>query len=127
MPEDYESAAIRHFEDAVALQSSGRLDNAGHLVGFAAECAIKSKIRALQSANDAPHGHLPDLLLAARKQLGPRSNYTQMFDLLKPDTFSGWNVNRRYHATGGTTEQEVTKWFKMTSRLLATAGLKARK
>jgi len=127
MPEDYESAAIRHFEDATALRLSGRFDNAGHLVGFAAECAIKSRIRALRPANDAPHGHLPDLLIAARKHLGPRSNYTQMYDLLKPDTFSGWHVNRRYQATGATTEQEVAKWFKLTSRLLVTAGLRARK
>ena len=49
MPEDYASAAIRHFKDATALQSSGRLDNAGHLVGFAAECAIKHGISNLRS------------------------------------------------------------------------------
>ncbi len=127
MAENYESAALRHFEDATALRSSGRFDNAGHLIGFAAECAIKHKIVALRPATNAPHGHFPDLLIAARKQLGPRSNYTSMFDVLKADTFAGWQVNRRYDETGSTDEADVTKWFKATKRLFATAGIKVRK
>jgi hypothetical protein len=39
--ENYEDAAVRHYDDAKALRDSGRGDNAGHLIGFAAECAIK--------------------------------------------------------------------------------------
>jgi hypothetical protein len=42
---DYESAAVRHIRDATALQAIGRFDNAGHLVGFAAESAIKLRIQ----------------------------------------------------------------------------------
>jgi hypothetical protein len=126
--ENYKSAALRHFEDAVALQSSGRPDNAGHLVGFAAECAIKHKIVSLRSAANASHLHFPDLLVVARKQLGARSRYSvSMFDVLKPDIFSGWHVNRRYDETGSTDVAELTEWFNVTKRLFATAGLKVKK
>ncbi|WP_152627977.1 hypothetical protein [Streptacidiphilus neutrinimicus] len=38
----YASAAQRHFEDGVFLHDDGRLPNADHHYGFAAECALKS-------------------------------------------------------------------------------------
>jgi hypothetical protein len=127
MPEDYQSAAIRHFEDAKALQSSGRIDNAGHLLGFAAECAIKLKITNLRPLSSAPHGHFPDLLVAARKHLGARSNFSNMYDVLKGDAFRGWNVDRRYYKTGNTSKAELAMWLSTTNRLFATAGLKVQK
>lgn len=128
MAENYESAALRHFEDAMALKYSGRPDNAGHLIGFAAECAIKHKMVSLRSTKNAPNVHFPDLLIAARKQLGARSNFTvSMFGILKPDIFAGWHVNRRYDETGSTGAAELTEWFKTTQRLFATAGLKVKK
>jgi hypothetical protein len=52
--EDYQSAALRHFEDATTLRISGRYDNAGHLIGFAAECAIKHRIMSLRPAPTLP-------------------------------------------------------------------------
>jgi hypothetical protein len=127
LPEDYESAAIRHLEDAAALRSSGRIDNAGHLVGFAAECAIKYKILNLRPQNDSPHGHFPELLIIARKHLGSRTNFSSMYDVLKGDVFAGWNVNRRYFETGNTTDAELESWFSTTKRLFATARLRGRK
>lgn len=128
MAENFESAALRHYEDATVLQSSGRPDNAGHLIGFAAECAIKHRIVSLRPSKDSPKVHLPDLLVAARKHFGARSKYSiSMFNLLKPDIFAGWNVNRRYDETGSTNEVELAEWFDVTKRLFATAGLKVRK
>lgn len=126
MLENYDSAAMRHFEDATILRDSGRTDNAGHLIGFAAECAIKHRITSLRPMTNATHGHFPELLVAARKQLGPRSRYTPMYDVLKGDVFKDWHVNRRYEQTGGTNETELTSWFLATRRLFATAGLKVR-
>jgi hypothetical protein len=127
MPEYYESAAIRHLEDALTLQSSGRGDNAGHLVGFAAECAIKYQIENLRPQNNSPHGHIPELLIAARKHLGARVNYSNMYDILKGDVFEGWNVNLRYYETGHTRKAELENWFSVTKRLFAIARLKVRK
>lgn len=53
-PEDFRAAAVRHYEDARALKYAGRLDNAGHLIGFAAECAIKHGIEALGNGATSP-------------------------------------------------------------------------
>jgi hypothetical protein len=50
-----------------------------------------------------------------------------MYQILKADIFQGWDVNRRYDATGNTTEDELTKWFSIAKQLLAKAGLKVRK
>ena len=99
-PEDYHAAAIRHFHDARALRETGRLDNAGHLVGFAAECAIKYRIEALGVNHGSPAEHLPAILPAARKRLGERASYTSMYELLKGDVFSDWAVDHRYSRTG---------------------------
>jgi len=122
--EDYESAACRHFADAAALQASGRIDNAGHLIGFAAECAIKHRISTLRPGANSPHGHFPEILVAARTHLGARSGYTGMYEVLKGDIFKGWTVNRRYSVTGHTDAADLSKWFAATKRLFATAGLK---
>lgn len=125
--EKYDSAAIRHFEDAQLLRDAGKLDNAGHLVGFAAECAIKHQISSLKSKQmNTLHGHLPDFLIVARKHLGSRSNYNGMFNILKSEIFSGWHVNRRYCQTGNTSPEELDIWFGVARRLFATAGLKVR-
>lgn len=53
-PEDYQAAAIRHYLDASALRMAGRLDNAGHLIGFSAECAIKHRIDSLGLGERSP-------------------------------------------------------------------------
>lgn len=123
--EDYRSAAVRHLADAKALSAQGRPDNAGHLLGFAAECAIKFRIASLKPMPDKPHGHLPDFLIVARKHLGPRTAYTTgMFDIIRADIFKTWAVERRYFVTGHTTQQELEEWFTVTARLFASAGIK---
>ena len=44
--ESFEHAARRHFADAEDLADRQRLlDNAGHLIGPAAECAVKHAVR----------------------------------------------------------------------------------
>lgn len=126
--QNYESAALRHFFDATSLLKRGDLDNAGHLIGFAAECAIKFRIVSLRPSQDSPHGHFPEIVNVARKHLsGGRFSYTSMFDLLKTDVLRGWTVNRRYQETGSTTFDEVNEWFIDTKRIFASANLKARK
>jgi HEPN domain-containing protein len=127
LPADYESAAIRHFEDALALRKRGRIDNAGHLIGFAAECAIKYRIISLRPSETSPHGHFPELLVAARKHLGPRSGYTGMYSIVRADIFSGWHVNSRYNETGHTAEADLERWIQTTKRLFAVARVRVSK
>lgn len=126
--EKYDSAAIRHFEDAQLLRTSGKLDNAGHLVGLAAECAIKHNIASLKPPPLLLHYHLPKLLSIARKHLngrGPHSS-SKMLALVKRNEFSDWKVDRRYYQTGNTTTNELVKWFKETKSLFVAANLKVR-
>lgn len=125
-PEDYQAAAIRHFQDATTLRSTGQLDNAGHLIGFSAECAIKHRIEALGSADGSPALHLPQILDAARRRLGERANFTSMFNLLKGDIFVGWAVDHRYSETGKVTSDQIEAWFGVTQRLLAAANIRLR-
>lgn len=123
--EKYDSAAIRHFEDAKLLKSAGKLDNAGHLIGFAAECAIKHRISTLPSNADSPHGHFPSLQIIARKHLVQRSGFTtSMLALLKQDLMVGWSVERRYFVTGNTSALELAAWFADVGRIFACANLK---
>ncbi|NMM26581.1 MAG: hypothetical protein HHJ12_04635 [Glaciimonas sp.] len=122
--EQYKDAAIRHYRDAVVLLDADKLDNAGHLVGFSAECAIKHAIASLRLTAGSPKGHFPEFLGIARKHLDKRSS---MYDLLQQDLLSGWRVDRRYHATGETSSAELDTWFQNTKRLLGSAGIKERK
>jgi hypothetical protein len=123
--EQYKDAAIRHFGDAAMLRESQKLDNAGHLIGFSAECAIKHAISTFRDASTSgPRGHLPEFLGAARKHLDRRSS---MYVLLQVDLLAGWRVDRRYEATGTTSEEELETWFQHTKRLLGSAGIKDRK
>jgi hypothetical protein len=123
--EKYDSAAIRHFLDAKALRSIGQLDNAGHLIGFAVECAVKHRISTLSAGADGPHGHFPAFLAIARKHLQQRSGYTtSMFALLKSGILENWDVSRRYYETGNTTQTEIDSWFADANRIFASASLK---
>lgn len=124
MSDDYGSAAARHYLDAKALKDSGQSDNAGHLIGFAAECAIKFRIQSLQPGANSPQLHLPDLLVAARKKFGARGQNVSMLQIVKDDHFSTWNVNRRYWITGSTDATELDDWFKVARRLLGAAQIK---
>ena len=124
--EDYQAAAIRHYQDASMLRHAGRLDNAGHLIGFSAECAIKHRIGSLGSGEQSPAQHLPNLLVAARKRLGERSNYASMFNLLKSEIFADWAVDHRYSPTGKATTNQISAWFTVTQRLLAAANIRVR-
>ena len=124
--EDYQAAAIRHYQDAFALRNAGRLDNAGHLIGFSAECAIKYRIESLGSGDRFPGQHLPDMLVAARKRLGERSSYVSMFNLLKSGIFADWAVDHRYSPTGKATSEQIAAWFVTTQRLLAAANIRVR-
>jgi hypothetical protein len=44
MDEEYREAAVRHLTDADVLAGGKRWGGAAHLVGFAAECAIKHDV-----------------------------------------------------------------------------------
>jgi hypothetical protein len=119
--ERYDQAALRHYTDAELLAEGGRYDGAGHLIGFAAECAIKHAVPAGQSV---PHKHLPELIEAAKKVLrGLR--HRKLFDLLgRSDFMIGWKVDDRYAADATVTQAQYELWRKSTQRALGAADLR---
>ena len=68
--ENYREAALRHMKDAEALAKGKRWGGAGHLVGFAAECALKHRITSLRTENETLKRHFPGLIEIAKKTFG---------------------------------------------------------
>jgi hypothetical protein len=120
----YARAAVRHFEDAEKLAEDDRLDGAGHLIGFAAECAIKYSVESLRPTNQAPHLHFPELIERAKKLLHGRRKHS-VFTLIHGRAFmEGWNVNQRYSDNGAITPTRYQAWRSDATRALGAAGLR---
>lgn len=128
MAEAYNEAAIRHFFDAEELARRARFDNAAHLVGFAAECAIK---HAVHSVRHAPKGieraHLPILALIALKGVSGRNpSSVPIFSLLRSCRgafFQDWDVSDRYSKTNHIDQDRYNAWKILARRTIAAAGL----
>lgn len=124
MPEPYSDAAVRHYDDAEALAKRRRFDGAGHLIGFAAECAVKFSVEALRPTSSAPHLHFPELLERAKRLLHGRRKHP-MFSLLAGQSFmQGWDVSQRYGDDGTITPVLYEAWRVDAARALGAAGLR---
>lgn len=126
MPENYHDAALRHFHDSERLAGEQRFDNAGHLIGFAAECALKHHFGITASQN-TPKTHLPDLAAAMRRRFSARDpNQAAMYSLLNnigPGYFSGWSVNDRYGEDDTISEVRYNRWREQARRTFGAARL----
>jgi HEPN domain-containing protein len=125
MPAFFDHAAIRHYKDAETLAGKKRYDNAGHLIGFAAECAIKHAI-VIFHQDEPPHLHLPDLANKALLKIhGRNAHYHPMRKLLETTRngfFDDWRVTARYEADG-VKMHTYEKWEKLARRAISAAGL----
>lgn len=112
MPDDYAEAAVRHYRDAESLAAAGRYDNAGHLVGFAAECAIKNAIRKIERKPNAfIEGHFPEPLIAFRQAVERSRTSGPMLALSRDRAyFRGWSVNDRYLSDDHVTPAQYETW-----------------
>jgi hypothetical protein len=126
MADDYAQAAVRHYQDAENLAKLGRFDNAGYLIGFAAECAMKKKLRDLhgnQSQNFDGHHPVPQkqirTFLEGRRLTGPWLAIARDRNL-----FAGWNVEVRYAADGLVNEAMYQRWKSAAERVLSEARLR---
>jgi hypothetical protein len=121
--DNYSEAANRHFTDSDHLAGASRWGNAGHLLGFAAECAVKHCIKTLRPTAGGAHGHFPELIGIARKHLRTRRDAAMNTVLKTPDLLDGWHVNLRYEADAAVGEVQYSNWRKHTVRLLGAARL----
>lgn len=128
MAENYDSAATRHFEDAQRLAAEDCWDNAGHLIGFAAECALKHAFEIEEPEDNSPRVHLPDLAGALRRKMkGRTAVQVALWPMLTQNRsgyFSDWSVSGRYHETGSVTKEQYEKWLKLATRTLGAAGIR---
>lgn len=123
--EDYRASARRHFDDAEHLAEDGRFDNAGHLIGFAAECALKAAMEWHFPREEVRHSHFPEIRAVAIKKFKTRHDLALRAVLLEcPSLLDGWDIDHRYAPDKTIDDTTYRKWKSGTTRLLASAGLK---
>ncbi len=126
MVDDYRAAAIRHIKDAQALAAGGRYDNAGHLIGFGAECLLKQKLRSLRNEPQANYdGHHPDPQRRVRRELEYRRLSGPWLAIMRKTTiFQDWHISDRYSADGVVTKEKYDTWEKVTMNLLSISKIR---
>lgn len=129
MTEAFDESATRHWRDAELLKKEGRHANANQLVGFAAECAIKTAL--CQLPEFAPGGELAQHYRAHINQLwdkihvqGIHNRFPGLMALLKQENpFHDWSVDHRYAREGTVSEEASRRHRNMAKRLLPSVGI----
>jgi hypothetical protein len=126
LPDDYSSAAKRHSVDAKTLSSAARYDNAGHLIGFAAECAMKYKLRALHKAPTLNfEGHHPRPQTMIRQFLQGRRLAGPWLALVSGSPlFNDWRIDDRYAPDGTVTKDMYDAWEASAEKIMNMAGIR---
>ena len=117
MAENYQQAARRHLADTEALAKDGRFDNAGYLVGYAAECALKQRFPNLSPV------HFPDLIGNAKHRLDRRRDASVRLVLGVSNLMEGWSTDLRYASDSEAAETNWNLWHNHAIRLLHAVGL----
>jgi hypothetical protein len=118
----YEQASLRHFVDAETLAQHQRWGGASHLVGFAAECALKLRIKSLSSAGPHPKGHFPEFIEVAKKHLNGHQHRAIRSLISSPDFMRGWNVHLRYSDDASVGKDDFERWQANAKRVMAVVG-----
>ena len=111
MTDCFPDAARRHRSDAKHLAADRRFQNAGHLLGFAAECLAKEILAGAGIRLDKSSGlreHFPKLGDQIRM-----NGHTRVMALLIPiiqrsNFLDGWNAECRYEADILKADAEIT-------------------
>lgn len=121
--DDYKQSAIRHFESAEILHNLQKYDTSAHLLGLAAECAIKDKCKITRADLTGIHGHLPDLFRIALRKID-HNHDRALHTLLKRNFFANWSINDRYSSDGKVTQDMLNNWFAETKQIFRHTGIK---
>ena len=126
--ESFEDAARRHFADAEDLAERQRLDNAGYLIGLAAECAVKHAVRHVTP--NPPRIHFPELTAGVRQLGGRNPVFSKIRQALSPpahgSVFDDWSIAIRYGADGQVLNAQYRKWKAATGRIMNAARIERR-
>lgn len=128
MADFFDDAAHRHRADAKHLAGAQRFQNAGHLIGFAAECLVKSMLeQAGQAINAKTHlaVHFPKLRGMIQDHAQGRLAVS-LTAILQNDSFlDGWDATGRYEANMPTADAEArfAGWQSDVNALFTAAGI----
>ena len=129
MSENYAEAALRHWRDAELLKLEGRIDNADHLYGFAAECALKVVLLTLPNCsskgvlNYGYKEHIRELWdkMPVQSIAKPFPGLIPILRLANP--FHGWDISQRYSPDESVLPNTLESHRTFTKRLLGAAQL----
>ena len=127
--ENYANAALRHWHDAKLLEEENRMENADHLYGFAAECAIKKILVVLPAFSttgilERTYNEHVNILWARVNCQSLQKSYPALSALLKStNPFSDWHVKQRYAADGEISKMAMESHKKAACRLLGSVSL----
>ena len=116
--EDFPEAAARHLDDATALQSEGRHDNAAYLSGYVVECVLKTVIRIEMEGHPEVH----DLTALSRRASGlaalPGAQTARHAASMSASTHrlyeygeKGWSESMRYRPSGHVPDDVAAEWL----------------
>ena len=101
------------------------LDNAGQLIGLAAECAVKYAVRHV--APNPPRIHFPELTAQIRKIGGRHPVVSQIRRALSPPAlgsiFDDWSIAIRYCADGHVGDAQYRRWKVATGQIMSAARI----
>lgn len=116
-----ESAAHRHYNDAVLLQNNQRRDNAGYHFGLAAECAVKHVLVrdcGLRSHEAPWWQHFPDLRNDGLLHINSRQGAELRKLLEAPAYMQEWNITMRYAENGAIDAVRLQRWQTQANQAL---------
>jgi len=130
MTQGYYDSAMRHRADAAHLAGGERFQNAGHLIGLAAECLVKSLLEqagVVVAPRTRFWRHFPDL----GRRVVEIDGKSSLMRLLAPivakgdDFLRGWEVEDRYASTLSITDgrPRYESWEQDVATLFEAAGL----
>lgn len=129
MADSFPDAARRHWSDAKHLAANDRFQNAGHLLGFAAECLAKEVLAGAGIIIDKPSAqqwsHFPKLAEKIRMEGRTRVMALLLPIVAKQAFLDGWQVECRYEANIPRSDAETRyhSWQADVESLFNAAGI----
>ena len=109
MADSFPDAARRHRHDARHLAQAQRFQNAGHLIGFAAECLVKEVLEQAGIRIDKQSNlkvHFPSLTQRVALHAKDRAILLLKPVTTNPGFLRGWQAEGRYEANATVADAE---------------------
>lgn len=126
MPDNFSAAAVRHLRDATHLSGVGRLGNADHLAGIAAECALKVALvgKGIAVLPGKDKLHLDKLWsVMPLQKLGGRHPNLVLLLRQAPPPFADWSIDQRYADGVNIDQARVDRHLEAARRIAGAVGL----